>query len=427
MSEFNLTWRRYNLRDNPYFINPLSIDGGNVNFSSFVGRDEEKTQIKKIIEQGSIRSLIVGSPGVGKTSLLNYVRSQASENEYFTTLKEIELNRPITCNEFVIITLSSIYEEVKRRGISLTPELTQNLEALYSLTFVTEPNSTPTSITQLNYNKLSSLFQKVVKEIIEPRFNGMILHYDNLDNIKDWQSVDKLFGEIRDLLYNTPKVIFFFVGNRFLPKLISLQPRVRQIFLMPPLEVASLGLNDIKKVLDKRIDVLKIKNSFPTKPHTDKALNVLFKLHNGNLREILNSLSNCILELPPTNSPIQIDEFLVKELLFNKVERLYLSKLTEVEKQIVMKIIDKGDITPSEISDLTKKSRQNISSKYLPKLESLGIIQYKGSEGIYRYYSVAPEIKWCKLEMSQEEKKKSEEIKYQKTSKIINSKLTDFF
>lgn len=427
MSEFNLTWRRYNLRDNPYFVNPLSIDGGNLDFSSFVGREEEKKQIKKIIEQGSIRSILVGNPGVGKTSLLNYVRGQASNSDYFTTIKEIELNKPISCNEFIIITLSAIYEEVKRRKLSLSPEVVQNLEALYSLTFMTEPMNTPTSITQLNYNKLSSLFQKVIKEIIIPRFKGVILHYDNLDNIKDCQAIDRLFGEIRDLLYNTPNVIFFFVGNRFLPKLISLQSRVRQIFLMPPLEVPSLGLKNVKEILDKRINALKIKNALPTTPHTDKALSILFKLHNGNLREILNSLSNCIIELPPTNSPIQIDEFLVKELLFNKVNKLYLSKITEVEKGILMKIIDKGDLTPSEISTLTEKSRQNISSKYLPKLESVGIIEYKGSEGIYKYYGVCPEIKWCKLEMSDKERKKSEEIKYQKTSSLINKKLTDFF
>ncbi len=426
MSEFNLTWRRYNLESNPYFINPLSTDGGNLNFSSFVGREEEKKQIKKMIEQGEVRSMIVGNAGVGKTSLINYVRDQASQDQYFTTIKEIEINKPISCNEFVITTLSAIYEEIKRRNLSLTPDLEKNLEALYSLSSLIETQHSPTSITQLNYNKLSSLFQKTIKEIIHPRFKGVILHYDNLDNIKDWKAIYKLFGEIRDLLYNTPKVIFFFVSNRFLPKLIALQPRVRQIFLMPPLDIPELELKDVKEILIKRAEALKLKNTIPILPHTDKALNVLFKLHNGNLREILNSLTNCILELPPSNSPLRIDEFLVKELLFNKVNKLYLSKLTSVEKEILLKIIDKGQVTPSEIARLTGKSRQNISSKYLPKLEDVGVIEYKGSESIYRYYEICPELKWWKLEMTGKEKEKAEQIKYQKTSSLINRKLTDF-
>ncbi|MEK7112963.1 MAG: ATP-binding protein [Patescibacteria group bacterium] len=401
-------------------------DGGILDFSSFVGRTEEKKQIKKVIEQGSVRSMIVGSAGVGKTSLLNYVREMASKDQYFTTAKEIELNKPISCNEFVIITLSAIYEELKRRNLSVSPELTENLEALYSLTSLTETLSTPTSLTQLNYNKLSALLQKTLKEIISPRFKGVILHYDNLDNIKEWQAIHKLFGEIRDLLYNTPNVIFFFVGNRFLPKLISLQPRVRQIFLMPPIEIFPLELENVKEILKKRVDALKLKNATPIPPHTDKALDVLFKLHNGNLREILNSLSNCVMELPPSNSPIQINEFSVRELLFNKVDKTYLSKLTDVEKGILSKIIDSGAITPSAIAKLTGKTRQNISSKYLPKLEDRGVIEFKGSEGIYRYYEVCPELKWWKLEMNEKEKMKAEQIKYQKTSSLINKKLTDF-
>jgi replication-associated recombination protein RarA len=71
MSEFNLTWRRYNLEGSPYFMTPLSTDGGIVDFSSFVGREEEIKQIKKIIEQGSVRSMIIGSAGVGKTTAEN--------------------------------------------------------------------------------------------------------------------------------------------------------------------------------------------------------------------------------------------------------------------------------------------------------------------------------------------------------------------
>jgi len=315
---------------------------------------------------------------------------------------------------------------VKRRKLSLSPELTENLESLYSLTALTETLAIPTSLTQLNYNKLSSLLQKTLKEIMTPRFKGVILHYDNLDNIKEWQTIHKLFGEIRDLLYNTPNVIFLFVGNRFLPKLISLQPRVRQIFLMPPIEIYPLELKDVKEILKKRINTLKLKDSIPISPHTDKALDVLFKLHDGNLREILNSLSNCIMELPPSNSPLQINEFSVRELLFSKVDKTYLSKLTDVEKEILLKIIDKGAITPSEIAKLTGKTRQNISSKYLPKLEDRGVIEFKGSEGIYRYYEICPELKWWKLEMNEKEKMKAEQIKYQKTSSLINKKLTDF-
>ena len=195
---------------------------------------------------------------------------------------------------------------------------------------------------------------------------------------------------------------------------------------MPALEVSALTLEDTKKILEKRINNLKIGESKPVSPHTNKAIEVLFKLHNGNLREILNSLSNCVLELPPTNSPIQIDDFLVRDLLFKKVESLYLSKLTEVEKKILFSVIDKGLVTPSEIADLNKISRQNISSKYLPKLEKIGTIEFRGKEGRNVFYEINEAIKWWKLKMTDKERQEIEEKRDKKTLNIIQNKLNDF-
>jgi GTPase SAR1 family protein len=426
MSEFNKTWRRYNLKCTPYFITPLTIDGGLIDLSNFVGRDIEKEKLKGIIGQGAVRCLVVGDPGVGKTSLVNFVREKASRDQYFTPQKEIEINKPISCNEFIIITLSAIYEEVKRQNINLSKELTQNLDALYSVTQLVDFSENQASITHLNYNKLFSLYQKTIKEVIHPRFKGIILHYDNFDNITNPEAIYKLFGEVRDLLSSSQDVIFFFVGNRFLPRLVSLQPRVRQVFLMPPIEISALTIQETKKILEKRINNLKERNLKPIAPHTDKAVEVLFELHSGNLREILNSLSNCVLELPPTNSPIQIDEFLVRDLLFKKVESLYLSKLTEVEKRILFSVIDKGLVTPSEIAELNKISRQNISSKYLPKLEKIGTIEFRGKEGRNVFYEINEAIKWWKLQLNETEKRKMEEQRNEKNLYIIQNKLTEF-
>ena len=211
MSEFNKTWRRYNLKCTPYFITPLTIDEGIIDLSNFVGRDLEREKLKAIIGQGAVRCLVVGDPGVGKTSLVNFVRERASKDQYFTPQKEIEINRLVSCNEFIILTLSAVYEEVIRKGIKLSHELTDDLEALYSLTQLVEFSNNQTSISHLNYNKLLSLYKKTIKEIINPRFKGIILHYDNFDNVKNPEDIYKLFGEIRDLLYSSQDVIFFFV------------------------------------------------------------------------------------------------------------------------------------------------------------------------------------------------------------------------
>ncbi|MFQ5621032.1 MAG: AAA family ATPase, partial [Candidatus Nanoarchaeia archaeon] len=220
MSEFNLIWRKYGLRANPYFNSPLTIDGGTLPISAFIGRENEQQQLRSAIKLGGeVRCLIVGDPGVGKTSLVNYVRSQAAKNGFFTPSREIEINRVISGNEFIILTLSSIFDEIKRRDIQLPEHLHDQLDAFYMLNSYGENFMEVVNTSQLNRQKLISLFQNVVKELVNPRFKGLILHYDNLDNIEDDEGIVDMFSDIRDFLL-TKDIVFFFVGDHYTAPLI---------------------------------------------------------------------------------------------------------------------------------------------------------------------------------------------------------------
>jgi len=150
MSEFNLTWRRYGLKDNPYFQEPLNIDDSAL-AASFVGRQKERAELKKVIEMGSVRSLVVGEPGVGKTSLVNMIRKSASQNQFFTPSNEIEINRPISGNELIVLTLSAVYQEIKRREIVLEDgNIMAELEAFYEVAKLSEFNEGVMNIPSLN-------------------------------------------------------------------------------------------------------------------------------------------------------------------------------------------------------------------------------------------------------------------------------------
>jgi len=84
MSLFNLSWRKYNLKENPYFQEPLAISDGKIPMSAFIGRKKEILNIKKMIEIGEGRFLIIGDSGVGKTTFVNYVRANAPNKKFFT-------------------------------------------------------------------------------------------------------------------------------------------------------------------------------------------------------------------------------------------------------------------------------------------------------------------------------------------------------
>src|SRR3989338_7297647 len=250
MSEFNLTWRRYGLKDNPYFQEPLNIDDGEL-VASFVGRQKERAELKKVIEMGSVRSLVVGEPGVGKTSLVNMIRQSASQNHFFTPSNEIEINRPISGNELIVMTLSAVYQEMKRRKIVLEDvKLMDELEAFYEVSKLSELNEVVMNIPLLNRQRLVQLFKSVIEKLVNPRYNGVIIHYDNLDNVED-ASILNLLLDVRDFLF-TKKTVFIFVGDRGLPSLINIRPRLSQIFLTPSLQVDPLSYEQVLELLEKR-------------------------------------------------------------------------------------------------------------------------------------------------------------------------------
>ena len=411
MSELNLTWRRYGLKDDPYTLRPITIGQENLPLSSFVGRNDEITELISLFSLGSGSILVIGDSGVGKTSLVNFVRSKAINGFFFSTRNEIELNYAMSGQEFIITTLNAIHRELEflklnGREIILSEETNSYLKKIQDIS-ITPNESQP--FVSMDFNKLKNLFSKVMEELINPRFKGVIIHFDNIDNIENFDSLSTMFGEIRDLLL-TPKVTFIFVGNQFLPHYISSKRRVRDVFRFPPLEVTQLKLDEIRDILQKRVEYLKSDESINAiTPHTDEVLDTLFGIHNGNLRGILNSLSTAVAGTASSNEPIKITIKILKEKLLQKLNKSYLSGLTTAEREILKKILDSklSRFTPTDVSEITKKGLTNLSSKYLPKLRLKNTIELIGKEGRNVYYKLAPEMIWWDLEKVKETKKQS--------------------
>src|SRR3989338_8323018 len=411
MSEPTLVWRRYGLKDNPYTLRPITIGQENLPLSSFVGRTDEVNELISLLSLGSGSILVIGDSGVGKTSLVNFVRSKAIKGRFFSTRNEIELNYSMSGQEFIITTLSAICRELEflksdGREIILSEETISYLKKIQEISIEISKEQNK-SIVAMDYNKLKDLFLKVMDELINPRFKGAIIHYDNIDNVENFELLSSMFGEIRDLLL-APKVIFIFVGNEFLPHYVSNRRRVRDVFRFPPLEVTQLKLNEIKDILQKRVEYLRCDDSIDViTPHTDEVLDTLFEIHTGNLRGMLNSLSTAVVGTAYSNEPIKIDNTILKEKLLQKLNKSYLSGLTAAEKEILKKILESklSRFTPTDVSQITKKGLTNLSSKYLPKLRLKTAIELIGKEGRNVYYRLAPEVLWWNLEKIKEVKK----------------------
>jgi predicted transcriptional regulator len=420
-SPYTLLWRRYGLDSNPYFTHPLAVNGKISPEEAFVGRKEERGKLKEIIEMGGdVRYAIVGDAGVGKTSLVNTVRDEAANHGFFTPTNQIELNKCFTGQEIIYLTLSSVYEEAKVRGVEIPDKLVEELEDIDEIARKIEyegDNLKPAMARQ----KLNHLFQELVDAILDGGFMAVIVHYDNLDNISDEGDILQMLNDVRDFLM-TEKVISLFVGDYKLSRAIRKKKRVEQIFQTPSLRIQPFELEEIKNILEIRYDILKVEDTAFTKPHNDEVIEMLYGLHEGNLRSILKALSVAVRGLPKGNKPIPLNKERAARILYQTAEQEFIEELSTVMEEILRKVLEEGPISPSDLANNMDKQRQNVS-KYLKKLEKIGAVREVPKEelefepnGRKKYYEATLEVRWLKFEDML-----SEEIRRDETQSSIST------
>jgi hypothetical protein len=80
------TWNLFNLQESPYFYDTLGDVVSRFPLNLFVGRETEATRLLATIAGSpSSRQAIGGSPGIGKTTLAQLVKSTCVERGYWAT------------------------------------------------------------------------------------------------------------------------------------------------------------------------------------------------------------------------------------------------------------------------------------------------------------------------------------------------------
>jgi len=425
MGDFNFEpiFPKYGLKKDPYFREALKIDGGVVPIDTLVGRNKEKEEISIIIQKGGgQRAIVVGEPGVGKTSLVNYMRSKSINSSYFTPIVEIGLERGWGVSEVIVNTLQAIYQEIKRKNVILkNNKLLGSLEELFEISMMISGSEfRNNSYAMVNTQSLMNLYNRTTEAIIECGYRAIIIQYNNLDNIEYIEEVDKLLNNLRDFFQNH-HTIFFLIGDVYLPKIINLKSRLREIFTFPEIKVEPLCYEDITSLIAGRLNALKLKTNITViQPHSEEALKTLYELHHGNIRDILNSLSNSV----NTKSITTTSATKTKQILIDKSKELFLNEISPGELETLLEIVESGSITNSELAELTGKYRQHVSS-YLKKLKDVKAIEVDYKEGTKIFYKPTMEAMWLKLNVTSEELEE-ERKRVQKKVELFQKKLRDF-
>lgn len=403
----NNIWELYGVRENPFSTSPILVIGGTLPIDSFVGRKDQIQRLNKILgSRGGSRSLVFGDVGVGKTSFVNVVRHTAMNAGFFTPVKEIAVQSDWTNDDFILNTLSGIYSTMKL--ITEKPISAENMKKLETLLDSGENFNIGGAVAGFGANfgaekrqagKVTSLglrefFNDVISDIMDHTHKEIIIHYNNLELLPD----DKLryvFDNLRDF-FQTRGVHFIFVGNLTVHSTIQSMPRVSSTLTDTPFHIEALTFEEIEEVIKKRFVALRIRKDINLiYPYTPDCLQVLFKLMDGNIRNILNSLSTAVLETTK-EKPTLLDARKLAATLKEVLEKRYLRDLQPRAKDVLLEIVQYPEITNKSLSDNLKIPRSNISS-YVKDLVAAGCVYLRRKNGKDKYWSAEPKIRWALL------------------------------
>jgi DNA-binding transcriptional ArsR family regulator len=255
----------------------------------------------------------------------------------------------------------------------------------------TTPNVRPTAST------LQDFFQEIISEINKNTGKEVIIHYNNLELLPE-KNIRKIFDNLRDF-FQTERVNFVFVGNLMFYSTVQSIPRFSSILSDTPIQIKNLSLAEVEEIVQIRFSKLKIKtvvaNTFI--PYTNDALKSLYDLFQGNIRNILNSLSAAILEVTKER-PVILDSYDLAVTLKKILEHRYLSELPPKAKEILLEAVKSEEITNRNLSQKTGVARSNVST-YLKQLQGAGCIYPRRKDGKDKYWSAEPKIKWYLLKV----------------------------
>ena len=403
----NNIWELYGVKQNPFSIQPLLVKGGILPLDSFTGRKKELDRLKKIFSsKGGSRVLVSGDVGVGKTTFVNFTRHYFNNKGYFTPFKEIAVQSEWDTTIFILNTLAAIYSTLNvSTKKPVEDETFKKLESYLEIGFAEADFSINIAGTGVGYGKkrvspsntssfmLQNFFERIIGEIHQKTNNDVIIHYNNLELIEE-TTLRKSFDNLRDF-FQTPNVHFVFVGNLSVGGIFQSIPRFSSTLTDTPITLENLKLDEVKDIIEKRFNGLKIDELDYIIPYYEDALRTLYNLYEGNIRDILNSLSTAVMEVT-TEKPIILDEHLLSKTLKSVVQKRYMSQLTSRVVNVLMEAVKHPEITNRHLSKQTGVARSNIST-YIGELQRHGCIYLRRKDGKDKYWRVDPKIRWLLL------------------------------
>jgi hypothetical protein len=318
-------WHLYNLSESPFFQDPLRAgERAKHRLDLFVGREAEAERLAHgVAGRSSSRQVIHGPPGVGKSTLAQYVKDRLARERGARVLSSpdaVSLGHADDTDAVCVKILGYVYEAVVSNGdftthaIEAVDEARQvvrvfrvdNYSAGVSLpaiggvsgsrskAYVNPATARPSVVVPGLLRRLG----RVAEEHLGAR--GVLVHLNNLENLTeaDAKRAAAVLRDVRDTLLLADGFHWVVVGTvDALRTVVASQAQVRSVFMMPR-ALAPLALPEVEELLARRYEHLKENPKKPVLPPvTSDVVRELYTLFRGDLRGTLRALDEAAQEL----------------------------------------------------------------------------------------------------------------------------------
>lgn len=316
-------WFLFNLKESPFYQEALQVgDGPRPVEQLFVGRHKDVTRILNTIASsgGSSRQAISGAPGVGKSSLAQYIKAQVSSEGLLSTPEPVALGHADDLDTVATRILGYVYQAIVANGDAETrrQEAVEDVRQLVrafrtttalsggvsspmggfsvgrSRTYVTPSTARPSTV-------ISDLLRRlavVVREHLNA--SGVLVHVNNSENLAkaDAERAARLIRDLRDHALLIDGYHWILVGTTdAIRRVVFSTDQVRTV-VEGPRVLSPLPLDDVFQVLARRYEVLRADPMKPViPPVTEEVIRNVFTLFRGDLRGTMAALHTAAHEL----------------------------------------------------------------------------------------------------------------------------------
>lgn len=315
LPELPTVWNVYNLRGSPFFQDTLAVGHERRSLELFVGRTAELTALRTYLNgRDSSRQAVGGVSGVGKTTLVQMLKSVALEDGYLTSDSLIPFVTGDTPEAFFGRVLSGVYDIIlaNRPMSGDNPAMQAAQQMVRSSRLATGGGNASLLGIGGGITKGATIMTPKDVLIDGPRVlrdllamvrtadgRGILLHLNNLESLsaRDVEGAADLLQSLRDPMLMHEGLHVVLVGTtEAVNDVVNAHSQVRNVF-RAPIVLEPLSLQEVHALLRLRYDRWRHHPVQPAvTPVEDAAIDRLFEVFQGDLRGLLKALDDGVEE-----------------------------------------------------------------------------------------------------------------------------------